>query len=80
MTDQEIDKRLAEMREQDKELYLTDEQKEIRQRMRSWEQKHGKKIASLNGEDLIQACMDVMCLTRSEAIEYMEAQASSSLL
>ena len=38
---------------------------------------HGKKIANLTGEDLIQACMDVMCLTRTEAIEYMEAQSSS---
>jgi hypothetical protein len=80
MTDQEIDKRLAELRQEEQELYLTDEQKEIRQRIKEWEQKHGKKLSELNQEETIEACMDVMCLTRSEAEEYLNAMASSSLL
>ena len=44
---------------------------ETRIRMELWEKEHGKKIADLHGEELVQCCMDVMCLTRDEAIEYM---------
>lgn len=80
MTNEEIDKRIAELREQEKELYLTDEQKEIRQRIKEWEQQHGKKLSELTAEETVEACMEIMCLTRREAEEYLEAMASSSLL
>ena len=77
MTDDEIDKRIAELRHQAEELSMTDELREIRKRMRDWEAKHGKKIADLSGEENLQACMDVMCLTRREAEEYIASLNSS---
>ena len=80
MTDEEIDKKLAEYREQDKELYLTEEQKEIRQRIKEWEQQHNRKLSELNQQEYVEAVMEIMCLTRTEAEEYLEAMASSSLL
>ena len=80
MTDEEIDKKLAEYREQDKELYLTEEQKEIRQRIKEWEQQHNRKLSELNQQEYVEAVMEIMCLTRREAEEYLNAMASSSLL
>lgn len=80
MTDEEIDKRIAKIREETKELYLTDEQKEIRQRIKDWEQKHSKKLNELNQQEYVEAVMDIMCLTRREAEEYLSVMASSSLL
>lgn len=63
--------------------YQTDEearaQQEIRDRMNSWEEKHGKKVADLPYEEKLEACQDIMCLTRREAEEYM-AYLSTSLL
>lgn len=63
--------------------YQSDEearaQQEIRDRIYSWEEKHGKKVANLPHEETVEACQDIMCLTRREAEEYM-AYLSTSLL
>ena len=53
---------------------------EIKERIQEWEQKHGKKLSELNQEETIEACMEIMCLTRREAEEYLSALARSSLL
>ena len=47
--------------------------KEIQERIKAWEEKHGKRIEDLNAEETVEACMEVMCLTRSEAEEYLSA-------
>ncbi len=54
--------------------------KEIQERIKAWEEKHGKRIEDLNAEETVEACMEVMCLTRSEAEEYLSATATSGLL
>lgn len=46
-------------------------QQEIRDRMNSWEEKHGKKVTDLPYEEKLESCQNIMCLTRKEAEEYM---------
>ena len=53
---------------------------EIKERIQKWEKEHGKKLKDLNYEETVEACMEIMCLTRTEAEEYMSAMATSSLL
>lgn len=56
--------------------------KEVQSRIAAWEAEHGKKLSELNSEETIEACMEIMCLTRTEAEEYLslQAQAAANLL
>ena len=53
---------------------------ELKQRIEAYEKKVGKKLKELNEEETIEACMEIMSLTRTEAEEYLNQVAASSLL
>ena len=52
---------------------IKDNEQGNQERIKAWEEKHGKRIEDLNAEETVEACMEVMCLTRSEAEEYLSA-------
>ena len=49
---------------------------EIKRRIKDWEEKNGKKVKELKGEELLEAVQEIMCLTRREAEEYLSYLAS----
>ena len=52
---------------------------ELKQRIEAYEKKVGKKLKELNEEETIEACMEIMSLTRTEAEEYLNQVAASSM-
>ncbi len=51
---------------------MSDRNQEVKKRVLEWEERNNKKLEDCSKEEWIAAMQNIMCLTESEAADYLE--------